>query len=429
MTAQPVRLPTSDFPVSTASDPGAGLTTDSAYDRIGAAALRAGPAGRVGLELEAHLIDLAEPRRRVEWARVNAMLNGLPAPPGGSRVTVEPGGQVELSTPPCVDLTAAVDVLRRDQAALRSGLAELGLGAAGLGIDPVRPARRVNPAARYAAMEAYFAATGNRTPGRLMMCSTASLQVNLEAGERADWAFRVQLAQQLGPLMVAMSACSPLLGGRRTGWRSNRQRVWNALDPGRCGPLRCSADPAADWAAYAMRAPVMLVRGNDHDSAQAVRSAIPFGAWVSGEARLGNRRPDVDDLDYHLTTLFPPVRLRGFLEIRYLDAVPARWWPALAAITTVLLDDPRAADLAAEATAPLANAWTLAARVGMADVRLQRAAMTCLAAAAAAVPPAFKPDVEDFAELVAAGRDPGSELQERAARGGTLAVLEEEARG
>ena len=71
------------------------------------------------------------------------------------------------------------------------------------------------------------------------------------------------------------------------------------------------------------------------------------------------------DLDYHLTTLFPPVRPRGYLELRCLDALPDRWWPALAALTVTLADDPVAADAAAELCAPVADSWETAARHGL----------------------------------------------------------------
>lgn len=402
------------------------LTPDTAREYVAGRALTAGPVGSVGLELESHLVDLAAPGRRVGWDRITGVVAGLPPMPGGSRVTLEPGGQIELSGPPSPDLVGAIDLLNADQLTLRAALAEEGLGAAGIGADPARPARRVHPGDRYAAMESHFIATGNGEQGRAMMCSTASLQVNLDAGPEAGWADRVRLAQLVGPVLVALSACSPMLAGEETGWRSNRQHIWGTLDQSRCGPMSMTEDPASDWAEYAMRAPVMLV----HDAAGAaapVRSAVPFGDWVAGAASLGDRAPVAADLDYHLTTLFPPLRLRGFLEIRSLDAVPARWWPALAAVTTVLLDDPVAADLAAEACEPVAESWTAAARVGIADPALRLAALSCLSAVRAAVPPSLKADVDEYADLVETGRTPGDDLLDRSRIGGPLAVLEEEA--
>ena len=394
---------------------------DEAVDAVTAAALRPGPIGAVGLELEGHLVDLAGPGRRVTWPRIRAVLDGLGPLPGGSRVTLEPGGQVELSGPPLAGVAAAVAALRADRRVLADVLARDGLGLALLGADPLRPPVRVHPGARYAAMEEHFTAAGCRAAGVAMMTSTASLQVNLDAGPPEGWSARVALAHQLGPVLIAVSACSPLLSGRRTGWRSTRQRIWGDLDQARCGPLLGGADPAGEWAAYALSAPVMLVRDDD-GGAVPVRTRAAFADWLTGEADLG-RRPTRADLDYHLTTLFPPVRLRGFLEIRYLDAAPEPWWPALAAVTATLLDDPVAASLAAEASAPVAGAWTRAARDGLTDPALRLAAAGCLAAAVDAVPAVLRPEVIALAELVAAGRSPGDAVLTAAERGGPYAAL------
>jgi ergothioneine biosynthesis glutamate--cysteine ligase EgtA len=292
-----------------------------------------------------------------------------------------------------------------------------------IGADPLRRPQRVNPAPRYAAMEQHFTAIGCAEAGRAMMTSTASVQVNLEAGPAAGWSARVALAHQLGPVLVAVSACSPLVGGRRTGWRSSRQRVWGDLDQARCGPLLGGSDPAGEWAAYALSAPVMLVRAPLSGTAEPVRGRTAFADWVTGEASLGGRRPTTEDLDYHLTTLFPPVRLRGFLEIRYLDAAPEPWWPALAAVTAGLLDDPVAADRAAAASAPVVGAWDRAARTGLADADLRTAARGCLEAAVPVVPAVLRPEVEALADLVDRGGCPGDALLADAARLGPAGAL------
>ncbi|WP_029430182.1 ergothioneine biosynthesis glutamate--cysteine ligase EgtA [Blastococcus sp. URHD0036] len=397
------------------------LDLDTAFAAVAAAALSDGPTGTVGLELEAHLVDLDRPAARVPWGRVCGALASVPPLPGGSRLTSEPGGQVELSGPPLPDVAAAVAALRADRVVLAAALAADRLALAPVGTDPLRPPQRVNPAGRYAAMEQHFAAVGCAPAGSAMMTSTASLQVNLEAGPAAGWSTRVALAHQLGPVLVAVSACSPLSGGRPTGWRSTRQQVWGDLDQARCGPLLRGDDPAGEWAAYALAAPVMLVR--DGDDAEPVRGRVAFSDWVSGEVPLGDRRPTASDLEYHLTTLFPPVRPRGWLEIRYLDAAPEPWWPALAAVTTVLLDDPVAADRAAAASAPTADAWDRAARLGLADPALHAAARGCLAAAVDAVPPALRPEVEALAELVERGADPGGALLNALRTGGPASAL------
>jgi ergothioneine biosynthesis glutamate--cysteine ligase EgtA len=397
------------------------LSLDAAYAHVVDVALVPSAIGPVGLELEAHLVDLDSVGQRVRWPRLRAVIDGLPAMPGSSRVTVEPGGQVELSGPPHEDVGAAVTALRTDRACLSGAFSEHRLGLAHVGTDPLRSPGRVSPAARYAAMEQHFVAMGCGAAGAAMMTTTASLQVNVNAGPASGWADRVRLAHQLGPVLIAVSACSPLARGRETGWRSNRQRCWAELDPARCGPLPDTAAPAQAWAAYAMAAPVMLVR-TPHDGAEPVRTRTSFAGWVT-RGQLGGRRPTLADLDYHLSTLFPPVRLRGYLELRYLDAAPEPWWPALAAVTTTLLDDPVASERAAEVTAPVSGAWQRAARLGLADGAIHSAARACLAAAADRVSLGLRAEVGALAELVDQGRSPGDAVQRIARRAGPRAAL------
>ena len=357
----------------------------SAAVQIGGNCLQDGPVGRVGLEVEAHCYDLSDPMRRPDWDELTEAIAGVPTLPGGSVVTVEPGGAVELSGPPMDGASTAITAMSADRAVLRAAFAQAGLGLVLLGADPLRPAKRVNPGARYRAMEQFFAASGTGAAGAAMMTSTASVQVNLDAGPRAGWAARVRLAHALGPTMIAIAANSPLLGGKFSGWRSTRQRVWGQLDSARCGPILGANgdDPASDWARYAMRAPVMMVNNPD---AVPVTSWVPFADWADGRAVLGGRRPTEADLDYHLTTLFPPVRPRGWLEIRYLDSVPDAVWPAVVFTLATLLDDPVAADIAAETTEPVATAWDRAARVGLGDRRLYAAANRCVQIAADRAP-------------------------------------------
>ncbi len=399
------------------------MDLDGAVEHVASAALRSSPLGPVGLELEGHLVDLDAPDRRVPWARIRALVDALPPLPGGSLVSLEPGGQVELSGPPAHGVATAVARLRADRRVLGAALNADRLGLATLGSDPLRRPARVNPARRYAAMEAHFTSVGCATAGLAMMTSTASLQVNLDAGPASRWSVRVALAHQLGPVLIAISACSPLLAGRSTGWRSSRQEVWGRLDQARCGPLLGGADPAGEWACYALAAPVMLVRDPDTGAAEPVSTRTPFADWVTGEVPLGGREPTTADLDYHLTTLFPPVRPRGFLEIRYLDAAPEPWWPALAAVTATLLDDPAAADRAADACEPVAGQWDRAARLGLGDGALRTAARGCLAAALDAVPRSLLPEVAALAELVDHGHSPGDAVLAAAHHGGPAAAL------
>jgi glutamate--cysteine ligase len=410
------------------------LTLDAAYLRSCRAALADSQIGTVGLEIETHLVDLDSVAEAVPWQRAKSITELVTAVTPASSVTLEPGGQVELSGRPQPDIAAAVAEMRHDWVGTRLALAERNLGVAHAGADPLRPSRRVNPRPRYRAMEQNFAATGRSVPGSVMMNSTAALQVNLQAGPKDGWPERVARAYRLGPTLVAISASSSWLHGRPTGWKSARQQTWGLLDPRSCGPVPGSVaataaadgrmNPVAAWANYALRAPVVMVRTSD-DEVEAVRTPVSFGQWARGSVRLGGRAPTAADLDTHLSTLFPPVRLRGYLELRYLDASAPRWWPAIAAVLTTLMDDPVAADLATEATERTATRWTEAARAGLGDEMLAASARRCLAIAADRAPAELSPAVADLAELVESGRCPGDLLAERIEKIGPLAALGE----
>ena len=415
--------------VQVADDEAEPLTAEAAYDRSCRAALADSVIGTVGLEVETHLVDLGTVAAAVPWNRVEPAADLVRTVTDSSSVTVEPGGQLELSGSPASHILTAVSEMRHDVTSARLALAPLGLGLAHAGADPLRPPRRVNPRPRYRAMEQHFAATGKAAAGLVMMNSTAALQVNLQAGPRQQWSERVARAYRLGPTLVALSASSPWLGGRDTGWKSARQQAWASLDSRACGPLpgyltRAGvADPAGAWAKYALGAPVVLVRtGTD---VAAVGQSVPFEQWAGGAVRLGGRLPTAADLDVHLTTLFPPVRLRGYLELRYLDMTAPRWWPAIAAITTTLMDDPVAADLASDVTEPAALLWTQAARSGLRDPVLADSARRCVEIAAPRVPAELATAVGDLADLIDAGRCPGDLLAERIAEVGPGAAFEE----
>ena len=406
-----------DDPLLVSEDP-----VEAAREHVASSALTASPGGRVGLEMEYHLVDLRQPERRPDWATVQRLAGSIGPLPSGSAVTLEPGGQIELSTPPTDDVVSSVAALRADQGVLRERLREQGFGAAPLGTDLARPVRRVNPHARYLAMEQHFDALGHKGSGEAMMSATAALQVNVDAGPESGWQDRLSLVRSMVPMLVAASASSPYLAGGSSGWHSMRQGCWDGIDHGRSDPIG-AGEPTEAWAAYALDAPLMLVR--DDDGFAPVSDRVTFADWLRGDGPV-ERRPGVGDLDYHLTTLFPPVRPRGYLEIRCIDALPDRWWPALTAVTVTLLDDPVAADRAAELCAPVEGEWHRAARHGLADPVIATAVTGCLELAADRCPDGLRPEVEGFVELVASGSSPSREIRRRVEAVGPLATLQEE---
>ena len=146
----------------------------------------------------------------------------------------------------------------------------------------------------------------------------------------------------------------------------------------------------------------------------AQREPMTFGQWVADGHRLG--WPTVNDIRYHMTTLFPPVRPRGWLELRMIDALPEEWWPVAVAVTTALLDDPTAAEHARHAVAPVREHWRAASRDALGDPALHDAARHCFAAARDALPrlrcdPATQVATSAYFErYVAQGRCPADDL-------------------
>jgi glutamate--cysteine ligase len=198
--------------------------------------------------------------------------------------------------------------------------------------------------------------------------------------------------------------------------------VWSQLDSARCGPILTASgeDPGTDWARYALKAPVMLVHSPE---AVPVTHRVPFADWADGRELLGGRRPTRYDLEYHLTTLFPPVRPRQWLEIRYLDSLPGDIWPAVVFTIVTLLDDPVAAALAAEAVEPVATHWDTAARIGLEDPRIFTAANQCVAIAAERAPAGLSDGMRRLAAAVERGRCPADDISDRVIESGIPATV------
>ncbi len=338
------------------------LTEEDAEEHVHGICFKTGPPRRVGVELEWLVRDTRDPALRLPAERIFSAVADLTAPavlpypaalPSGSMLTTEPGGQLELSSAPADSLGECVTAVRREMTALREIVDRAGLSLRGYGYDPVRRPLRVLDLPRYAAMEEFFDRTGPW--GREMMCNTASVQVCLDAGQettvKGGYRWRWRLAHRIGPVLVAAFANSPLRQGRPSGWRSTRQQVWAHLDPGRTLPPPDDGDPRDAYAAYALDAGLMLIRRDGGPSWAAPRG-LTFRGWLRGE--LGSERPPtIDDLTYHLSTLFPPVRPRGHLELRMIDAQRGDGWIVPAAVAWALLEDPGAADTAMAAAEPL----------------------------------------------------------------------------
>ncbi|MFB7940289.1 ergothioneine biosynthesis glutamate--cysteine ligase EgtA [Streptomyces sp. NPDC056049] len=367
------------------------LTEEAAEELLRCICFKTGPPRTVGAELEWLVHDLRDPREPVRPPRLAAALDTVRSLPLVSALTFEPGGQLELSSRPAGSLMECLDSLASDLTAVRSALGPLGLTLSGYGVDPWHaPRERVLREPRYDAMEAALGRTG--PAGRAMMCESASVQVCLDAGHEEPgplgYLRRWELAHLFGAVLVAVFANSPQHGGRRTGWRSTRQSLWADLDPLRTLAPSADGDPRGEWAAHVLDTPVLCVR--EEDGPWLVPEGLTFREWL----RTGLPRPaDADDLRYHVTTLFPPVRPRGHLELRMIDAQPgADGWMVPVAVTTAVFEDAVAAEAVYRAVRPLAGLagpepaprnplWRRAARDGLTDPVLHTAARDVFAAA------------------------------------------------
>ncbi|MGA8209790.1 MAG: glutamate-cysteine ligase family protein, partial [Nocardioidaceae bacterium] len=302
---------------------------------------KTGPPGLVGTELEWLVGFAAEPHRPVPIPLLQDLVAAAGPLPHDSRLTYEPGGQLELSSQAYRGPTACWLALAQDAEHLRTALTPAGVVLLDTAIEPHRPPRRQLSHPRYDAMEAYFHAVADEQ-GPVMMTSTASVQVNLDIGsDQRDARRRWSLLHAVGPTLVAAFANSPVHAGADTGWKSARQRVWQRLDRSRTA-MPAGPDPAAAWADYSLDATVMLHQRDGRD--WSVRPGPTFRDWLQEPVP-----PTAEDLAVHLSTLFPPVRPRGWFEVRYLDEQPWRWWPVPMAVLAALVEDAEAAAVAAAA--------------------------------------------------------------------------------
>ena len=367
-------------------------------------------AQRVGIELE--------------WVTRAPSYDTLPSPdelralldgprPGSSRLTFEPGGQLELSGPAHPGPAAAIAAMAADVDSVRTTLAGRGVELVGIGLDPSGLRSRVVDEPRYEAMETYFDA--HWPAGRTMMRNTAAVQVNVDVGDFGTVDLRWQRAHDLTPVLAAAFANSPFdVTGAPSGWRSTRLAVWRGIDVRRTrAAARPGTSAASAWTDYALEAPVMFVRTGSGECIVPARP-LPFARWIHEGHELG--WPTLDDFAYHLTTLFPPVRPRGWLELRAVDALPDEWWPVAVAVSTALLDDPEAADTAAREAQALRHRVVDAARLACSDPEIGSVVERCFAAALPALARvgADASTVEAaevyFERYVARGRCPADDL-------------------
>jgi glutamate--cysteine ligase len=287
-----------------------------------------------------------------------------PVGQGSETVSLEPGGQFELSGAPVGNLH---ETCAETQSHLKQVLdvgEGLGIGFLGLGFSPkwtLDETPRM-PKQRYAVMTRYMPEVGRR--GLDMMYRTSTIQVNLDFSSEADLVkkFRVSLALQ--PIATALFASSPFMEGKLNGFKSLRSEVWRDTDPNRTGMLPFVFEAGMGfeaYAEYALDVPMYFVY---RDGRYIDVAGASFRDFLGGRLdRLPGVRPTLDDWSDHLTTLFPEVRLKRFLEMRGADGGRWRRICALPALWVGLLYD----DTALDAGWDLVKGWTLEERQALRD--------------------------------------------------------------
>lgn len=269
----------------------------------------------------------------------------------GGTLSFEPGGQLEYASPPERSLGALDDDLAGVLEPLARALAGEGVMLLARGVDPRTPldeARLHLAGERYTRMAAHYARRGPW--GRRMMRQTAALHINVDAPGPPFEAWRA--ASAAAPALLAAFANSAVVEGHPSGHRSARAAQWRSLDPGRTGLVATSADPVSDYLDFALGADAFLLGGEGIP-------ARPFREWMA-HATPG-------DWERHLSTLFPEVRPRRYLEFRSVDALPLRWVLVPTAILVGLLFDPTARGAAADLPPVTGGFLERAGRCGLAD--------------------------------------------------------------
>jgi glutamate--cysteine ligase len=358
---------------------------------------------------------------------------------GPDRITVEPGGQVELSGGAKVTAAGARDMLRAHVAEVREIGAELGMRFIAIGARPFGTLDDIPwlPKRRYKVMRQYFPERGRQSRlAHHMMKSTATVQANFDYCDEAEATDKIRTAYGVTSIVTALYAASPISEGRPNGYRSFRAAVWLETDEDRCGLLPFAFSPGfsfRDYVDWALDVPMFFaVRDGDYRPAGGVTFRRFMREGLDGE------RATIADWEVHLSTLFPEVRLKRYIEVRGADAGPLPMAMALGALWRGLLDDPaaRAAawalvaghDVAArEALRREVPRAGLAARLGRASLRELAVELCRIAGEGLGRLPdgaADRPLLEPLAAYAAAGRSPADDLlDDFKAEGGDPAKL------
>ena len=276
----------------------------------------------------------------------------------GAAISLEPGGQFELSGAPLTTLHQTCDEVHRHLDQVKTVAEAHGIAMVGLGFAPfARPSDMpMMPKGRYGIMKGYMPQVGTR--GHDMMFRTCTIQVNLDFANEADMAAKMRLGHVLQPFATALFANSPLREGKPTGRLSERAYTWLDVDEARAGLLGAAIDGSLTYEGYvqyALDVPMYFVMREGQGFIDARGQS--FRDFMAGKLpALPGQRPTEKDWENHLSTLFPEARLKRFIEMRGADGGPWEHICGLPAFWVGLLYDRQSLD----AVQTLTAGWTLA---------------------------------------------------------------------
>lgn len=273
-----------------------------------------------------------------QWQPYYVEGNILAATKARSQVTLEPGGQVELSGTPFASVADVRCELEKHMREIISVGESLGIGFSSLGFHPLREPDDIEfvPKPRYPLMRRYFKRTGTR--GRYMMANTATVQVNHDFASEAEAVEKFRVAQLISPYLAAIFANSPFEHGKLTEWQSRRYFTWLDVDPSRSGLLPFAYRDDFSYDAYVQWALAAPVFGIVRDGLFMAMGDITFGDFLD-QGYEGQHAVHADWED-HLGTLFPEVRLKRTIEVRSVDSGSLPHAIAVVAACRGLLDVP-----------------------------------------------------------------------------------------
>ena len=280
----------------------------------------------------------------------------------GASVSLEPGGQFELSGAPLDHIHETCNEVGAHLREVREIADPLGIAFLGLGVSPLWSLEEtpMMPKGRYKIMRDYMSRVGRL--GHEMMFRSCTVQANLDFSSEADMVRKLRVSLALQPLGTALFANSPFMEGRTNGFLSYRSHIWTDTDPDRTGMLPFAFDEGfgfEQYVDYAMDVPMYFVRRGGRYLDVAGKS---FRDFMDGRLdAVAGERPGIGDWEDHLSTIFPEVRLKRFLEMRGSDSGPWNRLCAFSAFWTGILYDQGALDAAWD----LVRDWTAPQREAM----------------------------------------------------------------